>query len=43
MRGAETGEHLVFDCIHLDFRRPTSKIGEEWRKWMTWEVLDLKV
>ena len=42
-RGSETGEHLVFDCIHWDLRRPTRKIGEEWRKWKTWEDLDLKV
>ena len=42
-RGSETGEHLVFDCIHWDFRRPTRKIGREWRKWKKWEDLDLKV
>ena len=42
-RNSETGEHLVFECIHWDFRRPTRKIGEEWRKWKTWEDLDLKV
>ena len=42
-RGSETGEHLVFDCIHWDFKRPTRKIGEEWRKWRSWEDLDLKV
>ena len=40
---SETGEHLVFDCIHWDFRRPIRKIGENWRKWKTWEDLDLKV
>ena len=34
-RESETGEHLVFECIHWDFRRPTRKIGEEWRKWKT--------
>ena len=28
-RGSETGERLVFDCIHWDLRRPTRKIGEE--------------
>ena len=42
-RDSETGEHLVFDCIHWDFRRPTRKIGEKWRKWKSWEDLDLKV
>ena len=40
---SETAEHLVFECIHWDFRRPTRKIGEEWRRWKTWEDLDLKV
>ena len=34
---------MVFDCIHWDLRRPTRKIGDEWRKWRTWEDLDLKV
>ena len=33
----------MFDGIHWDFRRPTRKIGEGWRKWKTWEDLDLKV
>ena len=42
-RDSETGEHLVFECIHWDFRRPTRKIGEEWRKWKSWKDLDLKV
>ena len=42
-RGSETGEQLVFDCIHSDLRRSTRKIEEEWRKWKTWEDLDLKV
>ena len=40
---SETGEHLVFDCIQWDFRRPTRTIVEEWRKWRIWEDLDLKV
>ena len=42
-RDSETEEHLVFECIHWDFRRPTSKIGEELRKWRSWEDLDLEV
>ena len=42
-RRSEFGEHVVFDCIHWDFRRPTRRIGEEWRKWKAWEDLDLKV
>ena len=41
-RGSETGEHLVFDCIHWDFRRRTRKIGERWWKWKSWEDLNLK-
>ena len=40
-RDSETEEHLVFECIHWDFRRPTRKIGGEWRKWQTWEDLDI--
>ena len=42
-RNSETGEHLVFEYIHWDFRRPTRKIGGEWRKWKLWEDPDLKV
>ena len=34
--GPETGDHLVFDCIHWDFRRPPREIEGEWRKWKTW-------
>ena len=41
--GPETGDHLGFDCIHWDLRRPLREIEGEWRKWKTWEDLDLKV
>ena len=34
---------MVFDSMYWDFRRPTRRIGGEWRKWKTWEDLDLKV
>ena len=33
----------MFDCIHWDFRRPLREPEREWRKWKTWEDLDLKV
>ena len=40
----ETGEHLVFKCRRWEFHRPLREVEEGvWRRWRTWEDLDLKV